>query len=139
MQTPNRSGIAVALLGLLGVALCGWLLLRTGNEGAIIPCPMGGGCDRVTTSAYAWIGPFRVAEIGMAGYAAVTLFATAALWRQSLHLWRALTLVTTAGFLFTLYLQTVSLGVLRSVCFWCLLSAGIMTLTWGISMFPLRQ
>jgi uncharacterized membrane protein len=96
-------------------------------------------CDAVQGSIYAYFPPANggipVAVLGLAGYVAILLALlfedrVAILARSGRILVFAMTLV---GFLFSAYLTAVEAFVLREWCQWCVLSAILMTLLFGMA------
>lgn len=126
-------------LNILGLAIASYLSW-THLAAAPIICTPGGGCDAVNKSSYAYFPPdwgIPVAFIGLAGYIGML-----ALW---LWRWRnptlagkldmALFIATLVGFIFSGYLTAMELFVIHAVCWWCVASAIVVTVMFGIAAF----
>ncbi|MGH7563730.1 MAG: vitamin K epoxide reductase family protein [Gemmatimonadota bacterium] len=115
-----------------GLAVVGFLdaayLTASYFAGSALACGPGGGCELVTTSPYATLGPVPIAAIGLGYYALVSLI----VWTPAGGLSRGLlgslflltgTAVAVSTVLF--YLQAVVIG---AWCRFCLVSAGVTVL-----------
>lgn len=134
-MTPVRRRMTVALTAVPGLFVSLYLLLYKLGVYGTLACGAGGSCSVVQASSYATFLGVPVAGWGSAWYAAVLAVA----------LWGAhrgeedgggiagglarpgglLLLLAVGGFLFSAYLTWVELFVIRAVCRWCLVSAGI--------------
>ncbi len=153
-EQGRRDWLALAsiLLAVLGVLIAGYLSWAELTSTPTSCTLTGAGCDIVQRSAYSKIGPLPVAFLGLGGYIAIlgvlllearirgpqkTLFSGALvsfLARRGRLLVFAMTLF---GFLFTGYLTAIEAFVLHAWCQWCIFSAIIMTLLFGISFLRL--
>ena len=117
----------IALAG-LGEATYLTVLALTGETAV---CGGSAGCFQVLGSAYAKIGRFPVAGLGVLAYFSVFTFATFAAfgWRQARKL---LALTVSLMFLFTLWLLGVQAFLLHAFCRYCLVSAAIVFLLTGL-------
>ena len=120
---------AIALLALVGccIALYLWFY-KIGIIGKL-QCGSGS-CEYVQTSRYGALFGVPVAFYGVVGYAVIFAIAIAGLQPSQLaRRWptTALALLSTGGFLFTLYLTGIELFVLHAICRWCVGSAVVMT------------
>ncbi len=136
--------MAVVLLAVAGLFVSVYLTLyKLGYYGGLV-CGAGGACATVQASPYAVFLGVPVAGWGVAWYAAV---AATGLW--GLHGggtraaggaagertdWpaRILFLLACGGLLFTLYLTALEAFVIEAWCRWCLVSAGITALIFGL-------
>lgn len=132
--------VLLALVGLL-VAIYLWLY-KIGVVGTL-QCGAGGGpCEFVQASRYADVFGVPVALIGVAGYAALLVVGLVGLqpaFAASRRVSVLLVALASGGFAFTLYLTYVELFVLHAICRWCVASAVIITLIWGLSLAALRD
>jgi uncharacterized membrane protein len=128
--------IVLAIAGLLISLYLSWTKLANVE----VVCIQGiSNCDAVQSSIYAYFPPgdsgIPVAVIGLAGYIAIL----AALLLENrvtilARLGRTLVFVMTlVGFLFSAYLTAIEAFVLHEWCQWCVLSAIIMVLLFGIA------
>ena len=132
---------AIALLSLVGfcIALYLWFY-KIGIIGKL-QCGSGS-CEYVQTSRYGVLFGLPVAFYGVFGYAII--FAVAIAGMQPSQLARrwpttALALLSTVGFLFTLYLTGIELFVLHAICRWCVGSGVVMTAIAAIALSGIGQ
>jgi uncharacterized membrane protein len=128
---------ALALIGLF-VALYLWFF-KLGLIGAL-SCKIGG-CDKVNTSPWAMLFGQPVAMWGVLYY--VALFATA--YASTLERFAAdrraavaLVVLTGWGVLFSAYLTYLELAVIHAVCQWCVISALLVVIMFGVAIWELR-
>jgi uncharacterized membrane protein len=89
----------------------------------------GGGCQTVADSVYSELAGINVAVIGILGY--VLLLATAILRGDGARMAGfGLSLI---GFGFSIYLTYLELFVIDAICQWCVASAVVMTVLFGIN------
>lgn len=106
-----------------------------------ISCATGGGCERVSNSEYSKFLGIPVRYIGLTGYSICLILSV---WRWRLRhtateegvKWRGrldwtLFLGGIFGFVFSWYLQSMSIFVIQAICSWCLASAFTMTTLFG--------
>ncbi len=121
--------MAIALLALLGLLDSLYLTLNRYQSRIGLICPVGGGCETVQESIWSTVPPgggVPVALIGLVGYSVILLLALAGLQRDTIGpvaVAPALLLLASGGMLFSVYLTAIQLWVLRTLCFWCIISA----------------
>jgi len=135
----RRQAIALLALGGFFVALYLWLY-KIGWIGEL-QCGSGA-CETVQASTYAELFAIPVAFYGVVGYA--LLFAVALAGVQPALLTarapdRALLVLSSLGFAFSVYLTAVALFAIHATCRWCLASAAIMTSIWLLSLGAVRR
>ncbi|MGH7558113.1 MAG: vitamin K epoxide reductase family protein [Gemmatimonadota bacterium] len=115
-----------------GLAVVGFLdaayLTATHFAGGAPACGPGGGCELVTTSPYATLGPVPIAAIGLGYYALVSLIVWAPAGSLSQGLVRALLLLTGTAVVVSAILFYLQAAVIGAWCRFCLLSAGVTAL-----------
>jgi uncharacterized membrane protein len=144
MYPTNWQVRLIQLLAVPGLLLAYYLLLFH-NGDLIAACPASGweDCGRVSGpgAAYGSIGPVPVALIGLTGYALIFLVIWLKDW--SIRLAEALPEIllglTGTAFLFSLGLTALEIFVLHAVCRFCLISAVIITIMFGLAISYLRQ
>ena len=102
--------------------------------GGAVPCTIFTDCEKVLTSSYASIGPVPTALVGTIFYALVFLASVAYLDTRKLGWFRLVFALSTMGFFFSVWLVYLQVFVLHSLCTYCLLSAGLTTFLFFISM-----
>ncbi|MBI4132223.1 MAG: vitamin K epoxide reductase family protein [Candidatus Sungbacteria bacterium] len=117
--------LAVALLGIVGLGLALFIRVRKSGRKQMV-CYIGQDCDTVVHSEYSRFLGIPVEILGMLYYAAIAAAYAAFLISPEFAtmpaVFSALAL-TTAAFLFSLYLTFIQGFVLREWCEWCLTSA----------------
>ncbi len=128
--------LTIIILSILGMTDAGYLLYQ-GLTNQIPPCSNAFQCEKVLTSEYAKIGPFPLSAFGLFYYISVFLLTT---WmfleipipskfrwikKYGFRIIDKLQILTSIGFIFSLYLVFIMAFVLKAWCFYCLLSAFI--------------
>ncbi|MGH7571963.1 MAG: vitamin K epoxide reductase family protein [Gemmatimonadota bacterium] len=119
-----------ALLWLLrGLAAVGFLdaayLTASHFAGSALACGPGGGCELVTTSPYATLGPVPIAAVGLAYYALVSVIVWTPAGSFSGGLRWALLLLTGTAVAVSAVLFYLQAAVIGAWCRFCLVSAGV--------------
>lgn len=138
MVFPQDMIIRVALLGL---GLAGFLVARhiykhKKSEEQPLVCMVGFDCHTVVHSNYARFLGIPVEILGMLYYGLVALFYLSILFIPGvLHtaLVGFMIILSTIAFLFSVYLISVQLFILKKFCSWCLVSAGISGMIFAIT------
>jgi uncharacterized membrane protein len=128
--------LASIILAFLGTADSLYLSYIKLTSGDLACSALGGGCGIVNSSYYAYVGGVYVGYIGLVGYVAI-LAALLLEKRIGLLQQHGKLLVggmTMFGFLFSGYLTAVEAFILHQWCQWCVISAIIMTLLFGLSL-----
>ncbi len=126
------SGLILGALGFLDAGYLAWLKLFGGTAA----CAGIGDCETVNNSIYAEIGGIPIALLGAGAYVAIMVILVLILRRRhpSENLGLGFFGITLVGVLYSAYLTYLELAVLHAVCPFCVTSAVIMTLLWGISL-----
>jgi uncharacterized membrane protein len=119
----RRLAIAILVVTLLGTADAVYLTYI--HYAGLKPiCNIGGGCEKVQSSAYSKLDGIPVAVLGLAGY--IVILASLAYGRE---LGRAAAFGTALiGFGFSMYLTYREAFTIHAYCQWCLGSAAVMTI-----------
>jgi len=144
MRTEQWQLHLIQLLTIPGLLIAFYLLLYH-NGDLIVVCKSGNweDCGLVSgpDAPYASIGPIPVALIGLVGYAVIFV----AIWLKD---WSALiddyipeimVGLTGLAFLFSVALTLLEAFVIHAFCRYCLVSAAIVTLMFGLAIAYLRQ
>ena len=115
---------AVRILALVGFLDAAYLT-ATHYGGLGLACAPGAGCETVTTSRWATVGPVPIAAIGLGYYALVSLIAWTPPTAFSHRLVRALLVLTGTALVVSAFLFYLQAAVIGAWCRYCLLSAGI--------------
>jgi uncharacterized membrane protein len=123
--TLQRIATAVAAVG-IGVAA--YIAIAQAGDGAAACFGGGGGCETVAESSHSELLGVNVALIGAFGYA---LLLVCAILRGDGPRLAGFTLAL-IGLGFSVYLTYLELFVIDAICQWCVLSALLMTLLFGL-------
>lgn len=134
--------MVTAALALIGFFVALYLSLWKFQVIGQLACGPGAVCDVVQNSPHAVVLGVPVALYGVAGYLvlfAVSLVGLQPRWahRRAPTLW--LMGLAGAGVAFTAYLTYLEAFVIRAWCRWCLVSAGIITALFVISLLGWRR
>src|SRR5262249_43812637 len=131
LRQPMRSSPNLPLLVLSGVGILltsyhSW----TSFQGMSVKgCGVGSSCDVVLTSQWATLFGLPTATWGLLTYLAL---AGASFIRREDQHWKLAWSISMFGLLYSLYLTTVSLTVLKAACPYCLTSLTLMALCFGL-------
>lgn len=137
-KSARLVAIGVLALGLVGLADALWLTVEH-YRGGIIPCNIVRGCQAVTTSRFATIGPVPVALLGTVYYTMMLILAALAVDRVRPENIRQLFRLSIVGFAFSLYLVSLQAFVIKAFCFYCLISATSSTLIFVLAYLGRRM
>ncbi len=111
-------------LAAIGMALSGYLTFTAWQGRLVAFCTAGAGCDIVLNSRWSTLFGMPTSFWGFLTY---SLLAAVAWNKNAADRWRWAWAISLFGFLFSLYLTSVSLFELRATCPYCLTSLSIMT------------
>jgi uncharacterized membrane protein len=134
----------IQLLAVPGLLLAFYLwLFHNGSLVAVCGASGWDDCGAVSgpNAPYSSLGPIPVAAIGFAGYAVIFLLVWLRDWFVLVddYLPELMVGVTGLALLFTLYLTALEAFVIHSFCRYCLVSAGIVLIMFGLAVSYLRQ
>ena len=131
----------VAVLSLAGIFVALYLLLyKLGLIGAL-SCSVGS-CETVNTSRWATFLGLPVAGWGVAWYVGMfvlALVSTGERFADSLVISLVLLLVAATGLLFSIYLTYLELFRIHAICQWCVVSAILVTIIFGVCVSEYRE
>jgi uncharacterized membrane protein len=137
-QSPSFARMALVLLALIGFFDATYLALERLIPSSML-CPTGGGCEIVAASEYSvLLGVLPVAYLGVIGYCFLFGLGMAWLYREQLlgiPLVKLILPFSAFGLGFSGYLVALQLFVIQAICFWCMLSALIQLVIFGIILF----
>jgi protein-disulfide isomerase/rhodanese-related sulfurtransferase len=132
--------LALSLLGLFDSAYLWWVYASPASP---MICLGGGtGCDTVRASSYSHLFGVPLPAFGVLMYVtlALLIFAEGLVADRLAELLRyAVTGISGAGFLFSLYLSGIEAFVVRAWCTWCLISAVSVTLIFALALLVTVQ
>jgi uncharacterized membrane protein len=130
-----------ALVSMAGVFVALYLTLyKLGYIGTLV-CAVGS-CETVQTSRWASLLGVPVAAWGVAFYVmvlGVSLLGLSGAMADSKRLSQTLAVMTGTGVLFSFWLTFLELFVIHAICMWCVISAMLVTMLFGICLLDLRE
>lgn len=119
----------ILLAGTIALSFLGFLdatyLSAAHYTGINLVCRIVHGCDVVTTSKYAMVGPVPLALIGLVYYLVIFLLMLGFWITYRKFLVRAALFLTGAGLAISVILVYLQLGVIKAICLYCVSSAVI--------------
>lgn len=133
--------LAMVILSIVGMADAGYVTYEE-FAGKPVVCGAGFDCGAVLQSKWSKIGPIPVSLLGLGYYATVFVLAIATFLEKDLVVQVKpaftnrflLTLLTSLGFLFSLYLLSLMAFVIQAWCLYCLISATTSSLLFFVTM-----
>ena len=134
-------------LSLVGIFNSAYLLWTYTSPSRPMLC-LGTGCDEVRASSFAVLWGLPLPLYGLLMYGALALVAMGVgvarplfgtrspLGRSALH---AIALISGAGFLVSLVLTAIEAFVIHAWCIWCVVSAVVVTLIFGLAVLEVRK
>ncbi len=95
-------------------------------------CPIFGGCDEVTSSIYSQVFGIPIALFGALYYGVIFALTLYCYLKSNRKLFLTISHLSILGLITSIYLVTVMVFVLNSLCFYCLVSATSSTLLFVI-------
>ena len=122
--------IGATALAFVGLALSSYIYIHKKSRRRLI-CPLRSNCETVIHSDYSRFFGVPVELLGIIYYMFVMIFHFSLVISPgigSLAILYSTIILSIIAFLFSLYLISVQIFILRQICTWCLLSATISTL-----------
>ncbi len=116
---------SIVILAGLGMLVTGYLAITGMSTASPLFCAEGSECDLIQQSHWSLLFGIPVAIWGFLLYALIALIA--GLGRPRLKRWQRLWLLSFFGTVFSLYLTAAGWLSLQALCFWCLISLGIIS------------
>lgn len=131
MKVPDEGTLrkAATFVAAFGIGVATYIAIADAGGGAPVCLAGGGGCKTVASSAYSHLFGVNVAVLGIVGYA--LLLVTALLRGDGARM--AGFALALAGFGFSIYLTYLELFVIDAICQWCVASAVLMTVLFGLN------
>lgn len=135
----KNASIVFLVFGLLGFFDASYLTIEH-YQGVIPPCSItGGGCENVLTSDYSTILNIPVSVLGMIYYFFVFLLTLLYLDTKKSIFLRICASVGFFGFLASLFFVFLQLFVIKSICFYCMISAVTSTILFVAGFLVLKH
>jgi uncharacterized membrane protein len=128
--------MVVSVLALVGFFVATYLLLWKVGVLGVLACSTGG-CETVQTSQYSDFLGIPVALYGVVGFVSIFVVSIAGLqprWLDCREPTVLLAVLSGVGVAFSAYLTYLEASVIHAWCEWCVASAVIITLVFGVSL-----
>lgn len=125
VKNRNTPGVIILALSALGIALSLYLTYLFYSKAMAAFCTAGSGCDTVRESSYSEMLGVPVALLGVIGYSLISVLSLISI--KGRERWLLLYLASLAGFVFSAYLTYIEIFVIHAICFYCVISAFIIT------------
>jgi uncharacterized membrane protein len=131
MRAPDEGTLRriAAFVAAFGIGVATYITIADAGGGAPVCLAGGGGCQTVANSSYSHLLGANVAVLGIAGY--VLLLVTALLRGDGARM--AGFGLALGGFGFSVYLTWLEFFTIHAVCQWCVASAVLMTVLFGLN------
>lgn len=131
MKLPREGTLrrVIAFVAALGIGVATYITIADSGGGAPTCLAGGGGCETVANSSYSHIAGVNVAVFGIVGYVLLLLSAFFASDLARLGGFA----VSLGGFGFSVYLTYLELFKIEAICQWCVSSAVLMTILFGLN------
>jgi uncharacterized membrane protein len=131
LRTPEEGMLrrAAVFLAAFGIGVAAYIAVADAAGDAPACLAGGGGCETVAASSYSHLFGVNIAILGVAGYALI--LATALLRGDGARM--AGFALSLTGFGYSVFLTYLELFKLEAICQWCVASAVLMTLLFGLS------
>lgn len=129
------------LATIIGLLDSGYLSFSKLSSSQLVCSISVGDCNAVNASQWSYILGIPVAYLGFLTYLAILLLL---LFGKKINFVKPYTeylffFLTLTGFLFSIYLTYIEAAVIYTFCQWCLISAGVMTFLFSISVIKLAR
>lgn len=118
----KKTAIFFLILSFLGLIDAVYLTI-THYQDASVVCLLINTCDLVLQSSYATIGSVPVSLLGVVYYLGIFILSLISFVKKDEKLFFLVALLTTFGFLASLWFLYIQLFIIHSLCFYCLFSA----------------
>jgi uncharacterized membrane protein len=131
MSLPSEATLrrVATFLATLGIGIAAYITIADSGGGAPTCLAGGGGCATVASSSYSHVLGVNIAVFGILAY---VLLLGAALAKGDLARLGGF-LVALGGFGYSIYLTYLELFKIDAICQWCIGSAAVMTLLFGVN------
>lgn len=131
MKAPQEGTLRIAatFVAAFGIGVATYIAIADAGGGSPVCLAGGTGCQTVADSSYSHLLGVNVAVFGIVGYVVLLI---AALLRGDVARMTGF-LAALAGFGFSIYLTYLELFVIDAVCQWCVASAVLMTILFGLN------
>jgi uncharacterized membrane protein len=129
------------LLTVAGLGVSAYLMWGYTTPGVTLACGGSSGCETVKNSVYASLLGIPLPVMGLAAYTALLLLLLVSnrLMAWTAYIALAIFGISLVGVLYSAYLTYLELFVIEAICRWCVASAIIMAVIFGLSTLNLLR
>jgi uncharacterized membrane protein len=120
---------AIAFIAALGVGVATYIAIAESGGGSPVCLAGGSGCETVAKSSYSHVAGINIAVFGIVGY--LLLLASAFFANDAVRLGGFA--VALGGFGYSVFLTYLEIFKIEAICQWCVASAVLMTILFGLS------
>ncbi len=131
---PTSLVIILLVIALLGFADSVFLTIKH-LQNVVPPCSLTSGCEDVLTSSYSTLAGIPVALLGALYYLAVMIGLFIYIESENLNILKMALLLTSIGFVFSVFFVFLQVFIIKSLCMYCLISALTSILLFAISTY----
>ncbi len=131
MNFPSEGALRriTAFVATLGVGVAAYIAIVEAGGSTPACIAGGGGCETVANSSHSHIAGVNIAIFGIVGYAAIFL---TAFFANDLARFGGFALAL-GGFGYSIYLTYLEIFKIEAICQWCVASAVLMTILFGLN------
>ncbi|HKF83981.1 MAG TPA: vitamin K epoxide reductase family protein [Solirubrobacterales bacterium] len=131
MSFPGEGNLqrAIAFAAALGVGVAAYIAISESGGGSPVCLAGGSGCRTVAESSYSHVAGVNIAVFGIVGY--LLLLASAFFANDTARFGGFL--VALGGFGYSIYLTYIEIFKIEAICQWCVGSAILMAILFGLS------
>jgi uncharacterized membrane protein len=132
MSFPSEATLrrAIAFVATLGLGVATYIAISEAGGGSPTCLAGGGGCEKVAESSYSELAGINIAILGILGYALI--LATAFLANDGARF--AGFAFALGGFGYSIFLTYIEIFHIEAICQWCVASAVLMTILFGLAV-----
>jgi uncharacterized membrane protein len=133
--------VIALIASFIGLLDSGYLSYSKLNSLHLVCSPNIGDCNSVNASQWSYVFGIPVAYLGFLAYLAILLILVFGpkIRLISPYVDYLFFFASLVGFLFSVYLTYIEAAVLHTFCQWCLISAGMITILFSISVIKLAR
>jgi uncharacterized membrane protein len=131
MNFPREGNLqrAIAFFAALGIGVASYIAIAEAGGDSPVCLAGGSGCKTVAESSYAHVAGLNIAVLGVVGY--VLLLASAFFANDAARFGGFA--VSLGGFGYSIFLTYIEIFKIEAICQWCVASAVLMTILFGLN------
>ncbi len=138
MKTTNIISYLILILAILGFIDATYLTVEFFSGGNVV-CGLIEGCEQVLSSDYSSMFGIPLSLIGVIYYIIISIFAFIFSVNRDVKILKTILLITSLGFIASIYFVYLQLFVINAICIYCVTSAIITTTLLILSIVSVRR